>query len=96
MARRLRWSEEASDDLEEIAAYIARDSRMYAASFVRRIREVARSLLKMSERGRVVPEYQDPTVREIIVGNYRLVYRIAPEEIGIVAVIHGARQMPMR
>ena len=44
MARRLRWSEEASDDLEEIAAYIARDSRMYAASFVRRIRRESRPM----------------------------------------------------
>ncbi len=40
MARRLRWSRIAADDLDEIAEYIARDSRTYAASFVTRIREV--------------------------------------------------------
>jgi plasmid stabilization system protein ParE len=96
VARRLKWSEEAWADLDEIAEYIARDSRAYAAAFVRKIREVARSLVEMAERGRIVPEHKNPMVREIIIGNYRLVYRITQDEVGIAGVIHGARQLPPR
>jgi len=94
MARRLTWTEQGSSDLDGFGSYIARDSRVYTADFVRRVRAAARSLLEMAERGRIVPEYRDASLRELIVGNHRLVDRIKPDEIGIVGVIHGARQLP--
>jgi plasmid stabilization system protein ParE len=56
MARSVSWTETAWADLEAIADYIAQDSRFYAAAFVREVREAARSLRTLSERGRVVPE----------------------------------------
>jgi toxin ParE1/3/4 len=43
--------------------------------------------------GRLVPEAKDEHVREIIVGNYRLIYRIFSDETEIVAVVHGARSL---
>ena len=43
--------------------------------------------------GRIVPEYQDPTIREVIVGNYRIVYRVRQELIGVLAVVHGGREL---
>jgi plasmid stabilization system protein ParE len=43
------------------------------------------------QSGRVVPEYDDEAVREVMVGNYRLMYRLWSEDVEIVAVIHGAR-----
>src|ERR1022692_2522618 len=51
MARRVVWTEAASFDLEEAAGYIARDSRYYAAAFVREVRAAARSPRVSSERG---------------------------------------------
>ena len=94
MARRsVKWAQVAWDDLEQIADHIARDSNHYAASFVRRIRDTARSLDALSERGRVVPELGDPNVRELIVGNYRLIHEVTPETIFILGVIHGARDL---
>ena len=56
----------------------------------------AESLIETPERGRVVPEYENPTIREVVVGNYRLVYRIRGDFIDIVGVIHGARVLPIR
>jgi toxin ParE1/3/4 len=44
--------------------------------------------------GRIVPKYDDPNLRELIVAPYRLIYRTTPEHIDILAVFHGAQQLP--
>ena len=93
MARKIVWTESAWRDLEETAEYIAKDSLHYAAALVRQIREAARSLAHLSERGRIVPEFNDPSVRELIVGNYRLIYQLTMKAIYIVGFIHGARDL---
>lgn len=74
-----------------MADYIAEDSRHYAAAFVREVRDAARTLATFAERGRVVPELSDPAVRELLVGRYRLTYRLAETTVQIVAFVHGAR-----
>ena len=56
MARIVKWTETASEDLREAAKFIARDSPYYAASFVRQVRKAALSLDHSSERGRRVNE----------------------------------------
>ncbi len=76
MARRVAWTETAWRDLERIADYIAEDSPGYAAAFVRGVRDRARSLEEMAERGRTVPELEEAAVRELIIGSYRLIYEI--------------------
>ncbi len=93
MARQVAWAETAWRDLERIADYIAEDSPGYAAAFVRRVRDRARSLEEMAERGRVVPELEEPAVRELIVGSYRLVYEIEGADVHILGLIHGARDL---
>jgi len=47
----------------------------------------------MAERGRVVPELEEPAVRELIIGNYRLIYEIDGADVSILALIHGARDL---
>ncbi|MCX6840811.1 MAG: type II toxin-antitoxin system RelE/ParE family toxin [candidate division WOR-3 bacterium] len=91
MARTVVWSETAWHDLEQVADYIAQDSRHYAAAFVREVRDAARSLATFAERGRIVPELSDPAVRELLVGRYRLMYRVTAATVQIVAFVHGAR-----
>lgn len=91
MARTVVWSEPAWHDLEQVADYIAQDSLHYAATFVREVRDAARSLATFAERGRIVPELNDPAVRELLVGRYRLMYRLAESTVQIVAFVHGAR-----
>lgn len=75
MAKKVVWTESAWIDLETVADFIARDSPYYAASFVREIRSHARSLSRMSARGRVVPEIGDRQIRELFVQSYRLIYK---------------------
>ena len=96
MALALTWSDEAGEDLSQIHGYIARDSPVYAADFVHRLIAAAESLVEMPEKGRTVPEVRDPSLRELIVGNYRLVYRLKSSAIEIVGIIHGARLLPER
>ena len=93
MAQRVAWTETAWRDLERIADYIAEDSPGYAAALVRRVRDRARSLEEMAERGRVVPELEEPPVRELIVGSYRLIYEIDGADVNILGLIHGARDL---
>lgn len=94
MDREVVWSHSATTDLESIVEYIFRDSEFYAATVARELVSAARSLATFSERGRVVPEYEDPTVREVIVRRYRLIYRVRSDRVEVLRIIHGARQMP--
>ncbi len=93
MARTVIWSHEAAADLEAIADYIARDSTFYAASFVLEVREASRSLKEFSERGRIVPELSNPSIRELLIKDYRLIYRIEQSRIDILGLIHGRRDL---
>ena len=93
MAQRVIWTETAWIDLETIADYIARDSPYYAASFVREIRDHARSLSRMAMRGHVVPEIGDKQIRELIIRSYRLIYRVEKSRVAVLAIVHGGRDL---
>jgi plasmid stabilization system protein ParE len=92
MARRIEWSLSATVDLQGIADYIARDSRRYAASVVRKIRDDVRLLKRFPKRGAVVPELRNETIREVSSGNYRIIYRLT-DQVMILGVVHGARDL---
>jgi toxin ParE1/3/4 len=94
MAARVReviWAETARVALDEIITYIAQDSRQGAGHVLEAAIDAAGSLATLSERGRVVPEMNDPTIREIVVFRYRLMYRVENERVVVVAFVHGAR-----
>ena len=55
--------------------------------------DVTDRLANFPESGRIVPEMNDPNFREIILGNYRLIYRLRSGDVQIVTVHHGARQL---
>lgn len=91
MARQVEWSPEALEDLELIAEYIERDSPFYASAVVSKLVDTARGLPELPEMGRVVPELGVDFLRERFVYSYRLIYRVDPERILVLAVIHGKR-----
>ena len=66
---------------------------MYGAALTARIVSSVDRLETFPMLGRIVPEYSDENLREIIVGNYRVVYLFDGSDIGIVAVVHGSRNM---
>lgn len=91
MARLVEWSDEALRDVEEIAEYIERSSPQNAVDVVRAIRAAALRLEPFPMAHRMIPELHDPDRRETFVHMWRLMYRVLPDRIRIVGVIHGAR-----
>ena len=89
--RRVAWSVEARRTLEEILEFIHRDSPEGAQRVLEQALAAAGSLSTLAERGRVVPETAQPSIREIFVYRYRLMYRVSDELVEILAFIHGAR-----
>ena len=85
------WAPSALKDIESIARFIERDSIDQASLFVTRIIEMTDRLDDFPRSGRVIPEVNDDHCREIVYGAYRVMYRIAEDEIWITGVIHGAR-----
>lgn len=92
---RLIWSKAAARDLEDLAAYIARDSEQAAQLVENRIHAAAKLLLRISGAGR--PGRVGGT-RELVVFRtpYILVYRHDSGCIRIVRVYHGARRWPSK
>jgi len=85
------WSPEALEDVDDIAAYIARDSAFYAAAVVEKMLVTASGLDQFPQSGRIVPELNQADVRECFVYSYRLIYRAEPARILVTAVVHGRR-----
>jgi plasmid stabilization system protein ParE len=87
----VHWSLQAIADVEAIRDFIGRDSASYGTLVAARIVDSAERLGKFPESGRIVPEFQDATLREILWRNYRVVYRYLGHRVEIVTVFHGAR-----
>lgn len=91
MVRKIKWTLRALTDLQEIYSFIARDSSRYARLQIERIQKTVFSLTDFPLLGHIVPEFPSLPYREILVGNYRVIYRVVeePNLILIMAVIHG-------
>ena len=87
------WTEPAVDDLHNLHGYIAKDSEVYATNFVERVIDAVGNLSEYPRLGRVVPEADEETIREVLYRSYRIVYRIHGERIEILAVVHGHRDL---
>ncbi len=88
-------ADSAWEDLSDIADFISKDSPRYAAEYTDRLLNRAAQIATHPESGRIVPEFNSPTIRELIHGSYRIVYSI--EDIDVVVVlrfIHAARRFP--
>jgi plasmid stabilization system protein ParE len=92
MDREVVWTDPAWEDLAAAAGYLARDSEAYAAALVQEIKDAASSLSDMAERGQIVPEFGDPSIRELLVRPYRVVYHLSARRVTILAIVHGARR----
>jgi plasmid stabilization system protein ParE len=88
---RVRWTPLARIQALEIAETISWDKPGAAARWLERLFTEAESLAEMSRRGRVVPELDRADTREILMGNYRVIYGVRNDEIAILTVRHGRR-----
>lgn len=90
----LRWTLQAADDLAAIRAFIERDSAAYARRVVEDLYEAAAGIPAFPDAGRMVPERNDPEIREILRAPYRIIYRRRPDAVVILTVHHSSRLLP--
>ncbi|MDX2427899.1 MAG: type II toxin-antitoxin system RelE/ParE family toxin [Xanthomonadales bacterium] len=89
----MNWSPLAIYRLSEAAKYIALDNPVAAERWVNKIFDQVEKLSEFPERGRVVPEVGDKTIREIISGNHRIIYRLKDREISILTLRHVKQEL---
>lgn len=88
---RIRWSEPAELDLDDIFVYIARDAPAYAERFIDQIIDAVAKLRDQPRLGKPVKEARNEQIRELVFRGYRIIYMIRQHDIQILGVIHGRR-----
>ena len=92
---RIIWSPLAVDRASEIADYIARDKPSAAKKLIDTVFSKVEQLKSSPETGRIIPEINDSQFRELIYGNYRIIYRIETKQISILTIRHGRQILPI-
>jgi len=91
MAGPLNWTSEALEDIDAIAEFIARDSRRHARRIIEALFDLGDVIEVHPSAGRMVPEVGRPGLRERFLYSYRVIYEIRPDQIAVLAVLHGKR-----
>jgi toxin ParE1/3/4 len=86
---RVHWTDNAIAHLLDIYEYIARDSSIYAKRMVDRITKRSEQIASFPMSGRKVPEFEAEDIREIIETPYRIIYRIKPDQVDVLSVVHS-------
>jgi len=89
----VRWTPQASDDLQAIYDFIARDSPHYAQLTVEDLLAAIDRLEQFPLMGRHVPERSREDLRELIKPPYRIVYRVG-EIVKILTIFRASRLFP--
>ena len=89
-------SSDALIDLERIVLYISIDDVVAAQRVGNQLIDAALSLATFPERGRMVPEFRRPRLREIVSRSYRIIYRVntGDQSLEIVRFWHGRARAP--
>ncbi|HUH74042.1 MAG TPA: type II toxin-antitoxin system RelE/ParE family toxin [Chitinophagales bacterium] len=89
----LIWTARALKDLEEIGEYISKDSIKYARLTIQKIVETSFLIEKNLWVGRIIPEINQKDKRELITGNYRIMYQVKDGEVGYILTIHHSSRL---
>lgn len=89
------WPPLAIERAEEIIDYIAQDKPSAAENWIETVFPKVETLESSPETGRIVPEIGNSQFRELIYGNYRIVYRIDQKQISVFTIRHGAQILPI-
>jgi toxin ParE1/3/4 len=89
------WSPLAVDRASEIAGYIAQDKPAAAEKWIKTVFSTVEQLKSSPEMGRIVPEINNSQFRELLYGNYRIIYHIETKQISILTIRHGKQILPI-
>ena len=90
---KLIWSPRALTRAAEIVDFIAADRPQAALDWIDGLEERVQSLTELPEQGRVVPEWFEPTVRELIYAGHRVIYEIRDDYLEILTIKHARQQL---
>jgi addiction module RelE/StbE family toxin len=97
VVQKIKWTRQAYKDLRNIYDFISVDSLRYAQVQVEKIIESTLKLTKYPLIGRKIPEFPHLPYREIIIDNYRIIYKIEKKhKIIIMTIVHGRRLLPFK
>lgn len=92
----VNWTDQSIEDIANIAVFIAQNSEKYAKIQTQRFFEKAKILETFPQTGRVVPELKDINIRELILGNYWIIYKVvSTTKVDILTVHHSRRQLQL-
>ncbi|MEA3224185.1 MAG: type II toxin-antitoxin system RelE/ParE family toxin [Thermodesulfobacteriota bacterium] len=92
---RVHWTDNALRHLLDIYEYISQNSPFYAERVVDRLTKRSEQIAGFPMSGHNVSEYPAEDIREIIEKPYRIIYRIKPDQIDVLAVVHGVRLLSL-
>lgn len=90
---KVTWSLRSLDRARDIADFIAADSPDAARTWLNNLFAKVRSQLRSPRSGRIVPEFGRSDLRELIYGNYRVIYRIGSTKVIVLTIRHSRRRM---
>jgi len=91
MVRKIKWTLRSLNELHDIYEFIAKDSKRYAQIQIENIQNAVSNLISFPLMGRNIPEFPHLSYREILVGNYRVIYRLEGDMVIVMSVVHGRR-----
>ncbi len=89
----IKWTLQSINDIENIAEFISKDSERYAQIQVQRFFEAVEILETNPIIGRVVPEFNNEIIRELILGNYRIIYHIVSKTLIDILTVHHSKRL---
>ncbi len=91
MSHRIFWTRQSREDLRAVHQYIARGAPATASAYVRKLRNSVKRLGLFPFSGEVVAELGREEIREILQGNYRLIYRVSDNRVDVLTIFHGSQ-----
>jgi toxin ParE1/3/4 len=89
----VKWTDQAIQDIDNISSFITRDSEKYARIQAQRFFDAVEILKEQPKFGQVVQEISDPTIRQLLQGNYRIIYKIVSKGYIHILTVHHSRRL---
>ncbi|MCC7089307.1 MAG: type II toxin-antitoxin system RelE/ParE family toxin [Chloroflexi bacterium] len=90
---RVTWTPRASANFDDLVSRLEEFSAGAGARLVDRVTERLSQLEAFPESGRIVPEFDERVFRELVEGDYRIIYERFADRVEVVAVVHGSRSL---
>lgn len=89
------WSLLSVERASEIVDYISQDKPLAAENWIDAVFTKVDQVKANPEIARIVPEINERQFRELIYGNYRIIYHIGTKQISVLTIRHGKQILPI-